>query len=348
VFKLHKFYKYNLKTFCSLITIKFKIQILSLNLLLFKLIQCKTRFVENKRFLTISLLRLLIKSILYCLQTCSTDGSDQYCSDNIISMGNQEGEKQLFNVNLAKIIGLYYILDPGTVRFRSYNVLQVVVTSLMLFLGFMATMMGANGGYYWNNVHVSSLMYLVGTSVIYNVCYKIYVVIRYSGRIWDCLSVVRFDFTKHKRRDGGRLLNVWRNRSIRITYVYVSINIIVLLGIVAIPGMFNHSTVELENRNGSMNNYRINVLNIHLLALSDDAKYNRYFGVFYFFEGMTIAISQILNFIVDMVLITLSLALMCQLQMVCTAFENLGHKKSSGRRTSGIHMFLAQCMYFSL
>jgi len=265
----------------------------------------------------------------------------------MITMGNQGEEKQLFNVNLAKIMGLYQILDPRTVRCRGYNTLHVVVTFLMLYVGLMAVAICVNGVYYLNNVHISTLIYLIGSTCVYNVCYKMYVVIKHSGRIWDCLSVTRFNFTKHERRDGGRLLDVWRNRSIHVTYVYVSINMILLLGFVMSPVVFNHTTVELKNQNNSTNNYRINVLNLHLLASFDDAKYNRHFGVFYFFEGMTVVITIMLNFTVDIVLITLSLAVMCQLQMVCTAFESLGHKTTSGHRISGIHMFLARFMYFS-
>jgi len=267
---------------------------------------------------------------------------------NIITMENQGGEKQLFNVNLAKIIGLYQILDPRTVRYRGYNVLHIVMTFFALYLGFMSMAIGANGAYYLNNVHIPSFLYLIGSICVYNVCYKIYVIIRYSERIWDCLSVTRFNFTKHKRHDGGRLLDAWRNRSIHVTYVYVSINMIVMLGFVTIVTTFNDTTVEFKNLDGSSSNYRINVLNIHLLALFDDAKYNRYFGLFFFLEGLAIALMIILNFILDVILITLSLALICQLQMVCTAFESLGHKTTSGRRQSGIHMFLPRCMYFSL
>jgi len=263
-------------------------------------------------------------------------------------MENQGGEKQLFNVNLAKIIGLYQILDPRTVRCCGYNVIHIVMTFFALYLGFMSIAVGANGAYYLNNVHIPSLLYLIGSICLYNVCYKTYVIIRYSERIWDCLSVTRFNFAKHERHDGGRLLDAWRNRSIHVTYVYVSINIIMILSFVTIATVFNGTIVEFENRNGSSSNYRINVLNIHLLALFDDAKYNRHFGLFFFLEGMIVAITIILNLMLDVILITLSLALICQLQMVCTAFESLGHKTTSGRRPSGIHIFLPRCMYFSL
>jgi len=261
-------------------------------------------------------------------------------------MGNQREEKQVFNVNLAKKIGLYQILDPGIVKYSGYNVLHVAVIYFIMFLAFMTTVVNVNGAYYWNNVHTNSLIYLVGSTTSYYVCYKMYVVIKNSGHIWDCLSVARFDFTKHKHRDGG-LLDIWRKRSVRVTYAYFYISIIALLSFLLYPVMFNDTTVKLENRNGSLSNYRINILNLHLLALFDDTKYNRHFGVFYFIEGMIAVIFLIMNFIVDMVLITLSLALMCQLQMVCIAFESLGHKKTSDRRTSGIHVYLARCIYFS-
>lgn len=179
-------------------------------------------------------------------------------------------------------------------------------------------------------------------------CYKLYVIIKYSGRIWDCLSVARFDFTKHERHDGGRLLDIWQNRSVRATYVYVSINVIVILGCVTYPSVFNDTVVELENQNSSSSSYRINVLNLHLLASFNDVKYNQHFGVFFFFEAVSIAIYIMFYCIFDMVLITISLALLCQLQMVCTAFESLGHKTINSRRSSGIHIFLTRYMYLSL
>lgn len=256
-------------------------------------------------------------------------------------MGNQGEEKQIFNVYLAKIIGLYQILDPRIVKYRGYNVFHVTVTIFILYVGFISIAMAVNGAYYLNNVRSSSLINFIGSISIYNMYYKIFVVFRHSRRIWDCLLVTRFNFTKHERHDGGQLLDIWRNRSIRVTYVYSFINIIVVLGFVTIPIVFNHTTVEIENRNGSMNNYRINVLNLHLLALFDDVKYNQYFVVLYIFEGMTVVITIMLNFIGDIILITLSLALMCQLQMVCTAIDSLGHKTISGCRSSGIHMFFS-------
>jgi len=252
-------------------------------------------------------------------------------------MGSRDGEQILYNP--VKPIGLYQILDPGTVKFRGYNAYRVVVALLMLCLSIMATLIGATGVYYWNTARTTSIISLTMSLSYFHVCYKAWFVMSRSDVIWECLSVARFNYNAFGLQDGRRrLARAWRNRTVRALYAYGIIVLFALSVYVTCPLVFDDTTVPVVRMDGSAGNYRQTVYNLHLFG---ETVYNDYFGWFYCAEVSCLMIYLLFTGMFDATLITVSATLLCQLQTVGTAFQSVGQKPIPDvRHQTGIRILM--------
>jgi len=100
----------------------------------------------------------------------------------------------VFDIRLAKLTGLYQILDPGTIRFRSKNVYHVVIAIIMLYMYCISITLNVSGFYYFaDNIHMS-VEYFWHAEMTLFIMYKIWIVIDHSNDLWNCLSVTWYGF----------------------------------------------------------------------------------------------------------------------------------------------------------
>ncbi|XP_060868354.1 uncharacterized protein LOC132943398 [Metopolophium dirhodum] len=240
-------------------------------------------------------------------------------------MDIQNEKHHVFNIRLANFIGLYQILDPGTIRFRGRNVYQIFVAFFVLYTAVISMALFVDCLHLWTyNMSMSLLDCFVATNSFY-ACYKMWIVIYRSNDIWDCLSITRYGFTSfiNRKRNGHDILDLWRSRSVWYTSLlasaYVSSVVIFTLGFLA----FGNALIPIKNHDGSFGDYRQNILNLYFL-LSDET-YNTFFVIEMLF---TVAIASFI-LVFDTLLLTLCLAICCHMQMVCTAFKSVNHKSLS-------------------
>jgi len=183
-------------------------------------------------------------------------------------MDIQNEKHHVFNVRLAKLTSLYQILDPGTIQFRGGNVYKIVVAFFLLYSLVVSTVIFVCFLHLWNyNTSMSLLDFFISTNSFY-ACSKIWIVIYRSDDIWDCLSITRYDFTSltNRKQKGHDILDHWRARSVwytsflAIAYCwsascYTGCNL-----------AFGDAMVPIKNYDGSIGNYRRNVLNLYLFA----------------------------------------------------------------------------------
>jgi len=235
-----------------------------------------------------------------------------------------ENNKRIFNLALAKFIGFYQVLDTEKVTFLGrHNVWYRIFVFLIVYECLIAAMLFLNSLYYSKNNITESLLYTGFVINMLYASYKMYIVLKRTKDIWDCLSITQFDFTSYDHRDRRIILDLWRNRSIWFTNTFAVFCFIMLIFDLASPLAFNDTFMVMKNRDGSSSNYRLNVLNLYLFVPEED--YNTYFNIFYLIETFGICIFVIFIVVFDTIVMTSCLALSCQLHMNFAAFESVGH-----------------------
>lgn len=231
----------------------------------------------------------------------------------------------IFNVRLAKYFGLYQILNPKTGKLYGYNKFHVLSAFyVIVLLGIMfVVFVGVCGKV--NRDPISAIVPLV---VIQNVafgCYKIAVVIRYSGDIWRCLDVTRYDFVD---QHASETFKRFRSRGMQSTIVIFVAGYLALFLSLAVPLFFDHmhhvhKTTD-EDEYSSIASYRYNMFNL-IYPVSSDT-YNDWFYAFYVCELIVgVFYLQIANDF-DFLLIPVCLALGAQLETVGREYLSLGKR----------------------
>lgn len=241
-------------------------------------------------------------------------------------MDGYQGKKHMFNVLLAKYIGLDHILNPDSAKLNGYNVYHVVSVFLIIYVILVSIITCINGLYYWKAHRNEAILYFGIAETCLFSSYKMSTIIYRSKDISECLSISRFDFTSHSRHRDKSLLEQWRSRIIRITNMYaivfiLSTTLFVLSPMVIGPGESTNKTL-----NRSLSDYRPNVINLYAMLSAET--YNKYFNAIYLVELSCICLFVFFVIIFDTLLITLCLALSSQLQMIKVALELSGPKRA--------------------
>jgi len=236
-------------------------------------------------------------------------------------MENSDDNKLIANKLLAISLWFYQNLDREKIKDR-YTIYNSIFILLMLYQCLISAISCSSVYYFWTNNTVEALFNL---TVMINILfgnYKLYVVARYSKDIWNCLSITQFNFTKYDCQF-RRILNLWRNRIIWVTYIFTVLIILYLICMATYPKAFNNKFVMIKNDDGSFRKYHLNIFNLY--AIFSEEIYNTYFNVFYIIELSCLVILLLSIFIFDTILMTLCLTISCQLQIICNAYELIGH-----------------------
>jgi len=234
-----------------------------------------------------------------------------------------DDQNHVFNLILAKCTGIYQILDPGTLQFRGKNVYRVVVAFFTIYMGVIGTILNVSGVYYWtNNIPISMDYYWKGIILLF-MCYPMWVIVHYSNDIWKCLSITCYGFTSHSLRDRRHILDRWRERSVLLTNTLTVMYLTSAMIFFVTSLTLSNDILTVKNHKGSISNYRHSIFNLYLF-ISDDT-FNAHYYMFYIIEVLCLVSIFIAYFVFDILTVTLCLAVTCQLQMICTAFESVGY-----------------------
>lgn len=246
-------------------------------------------------------------------------------------MDFENEQNHVFNIRLAKIVGLYQILDPGTSKYRGRNVYHIFIAFNMMYTSVISIILNAIGVYYWMDDMPKSIdCFWKGESTLY-IVYRVWTVIRHSDDIWDCLSITRYDFTSNSSRY-RHILDRWRERSVWLTTTIISLYLFGGAIYMVIALVFNEDSSLVRNQNVPLENYWQNVVNF-IITVSYKT-YNARYNKFRFVEALHIISNKILFVVFDVLLITLYCAISCQMQMICSAIESVGNKSLRDHRSS--------------
>lgn len=250
----------------------------------------------------------------------------------------------VFNVGLAKLTGLYQMLDPGTARLGGANVYHAVVASLSAYVCVVSAVLLVSSWYNWTGNMPVGIMYYVLAEFGMHSAYKMWTVARHSDAIWNCLAITRYDFTRYGRSpDKRRELDAWRKRTVRFAAMLSGMYGLTTVFIVVSVLAFRDADTPLTGRDGSISIYRKNIINLSLFVSSDT--YNAHYNAYYFVEALVVISITFFFALFDVLLASLCLAICCQLQIVCTAFESIGHCDARSPVGKCLHEFRGISVY---
>ncbi|KAL4083387.1 hypothetical protein QTP88_028711 [Uroleucon formosanum] len=239
-------------------------------------------------------------------------------------MDDLQNEKNyLFNIKLAKMIGLHQMLDPETVKYRGVNIYHIAMVGVFLYVIVTSVIMILSGLYYWSVNIPISMDYFCKLVFAWYVMYKMFFVIRHSNDMWNCLSITRYDFTSFGNRN-RHIVYRWRERLAWLTKIYAFTYFMACFSYLAFTLAFNKDKSPVKNHDGSIGYYRQNILNLYIIV--SDETYNGNYWMFYIVESFGPYFLTISLLIFDYLLITLCFSICCQMQIICSAFDSVGHK----------------------
>ncbi|CAI6373122.1 unnamed protein product [Macrosiphum euphorbiae] len=235
----------------------------------------------------------------------------------------------VFNIKLAKIIGLYQMLDPGTVKCRGRNIYHIVTSCALLYMCLISMILILSILYYWNvNIPISVDYFWKAMDSFY-IIYKTWMIIHYSNDLWNCLSITRYDFTTLSNRS-RHILDRWRERLVWLTTIYAIMYLTSTVSYLSITLAFSGDKLPVKNHDVSIGYYRQNchesMKSMNLYLIVSDETYNALYYMFYFVEALFGVFMGLYFLIFDILLVTLCFGMCCQMEIICSAFESVGHK----------------------
>lgn len=243
-----------------------------------------------------------------------------------------------FDVKLAKYLGIFDILDTdNTTRKFGYNVNRIIIkiSGLYIFtiaLSNMIDLYGMN-----NDVIVCS--YYLGMSISYLLmCYKLAIILYRSNDLLECFAITNRTFLSYLHYN-TKVFENWRERSIRIVYVYCAMVSVVCIFWISSPSVLSDTVVTTRLVDGSYSTRRTNIINVFLMVPDD--MYNDHFNIFFLLEILS-ALGFIYSTVVcDNIMIIICIALSSQLDRINDGIASLGHESSpndSSEYTDFVHV----------
>jgi len=221
---------------------------------------------------------------------------------------------------------LYQLLDPTVKKFYGFNIYQIIVGSFnMLYACPLSVSLFMNSINYWKHHKVDSILYFgIGIYILFTI-YKAMTLIWHSDKLWELLSITRFDLTSYGERHDYPM-GIYRKRSIMYTYTLTITTILASICYIISPLAFNKVLISMTNIQGSTNNYRLNAINFYTFFPA--GTYNNFFSVFYTLESIYVVIVILMINMFDLFIITICVALSGQLRTISIAFASIGHDES--------------------
>jgi len=236
-------------------------------------------------------------------------------------------ENHVFNIRLAKLTGLYQMLDPGTAKCLGRNVYKMVAAVFLWYLFVSTVVLVVGFLHLWTyDTSMSILDFFLAINSFY-ASYKTCIIFHHSDELWDCLSITRYGFASsgfRKWNGHGDVLDRWRARTVRYTSLMTVAYSFSVVFYIRCHRIFGDAIRPIKNLYGFIGNYRWNVLNLSFLTSNET--YNEHYNTFFVIEALVIVVLSIFYLIFDILLITLCMATCCQMQTICDAIKSVNHK----------------------
>lgn len=244
-------------------------------------------------------------------------------------MDNFRDEEVTINLKLLKLYRFYHMIRPNSTKIFNYNcnayrllifLIIAIMNSIVIYsiTGFFVDMDDSQ------NITYVDLFLIVFLMTNYFFCsWRICIILIKSTTIFDVLNVCRFNFftSEHCRK---HLNVIYKNRdqTIKITYCFFVFSTIVLIQWLIFPIMtIMFTTIDVEN-------FRLpNIFNLRFPVCTHT--YNQYHLIFYLMEVMMLILPVYSIIAIDTLILSFSLAIISQQEVLNRAFKNIGHEEYS-------------------
>lgn len=237
-------------------------------------------------------------------------------------MDSKQEKQYIFNMKLARIMGLYQILIPNSFSIFGYNIYHIITVFFVSFT-FAISMLFPIGLLYLRNDIIAIMYYMGCISNFLLSCFKMVNILYHSKDIWKCIDVTSFNYISYKNYDRNVFKN-WQTRSIRVTYIYIVIALFAFFCWIFSPCIMNKSVIAIRNIDGSYSKYRMNIFNLYLIASNET--YNRNFYIFYVIEIIISICYVYFTIVFDVLMLLVCFAISYQLETISNTIKSLGHE----------------------
>ncbi|VVC28589.1 Olfactory receptor, insect [Cinara cedri] len=230
----------------------------------------------------------------------------------------------LFSLTLVKLISLYQILDPNTVRVCGHNAYHLFVLSSCLYISAICVICPM-GLYYLSNDVTAFSFYFGAIENFLLVVLKMITIVYYFEDLRKCVEVARFGFLSSYQYYKKHMFKRWKKLFMLVSFTYVSMAFSASVVWILSTRMLNKTKIKIKNVDDSYSEYRINMYNLYLIVT--DHTYNEHYNVFYAIEIVVLVSFIYFQVLFDLLLIIICFGLSCQLETICDAVETLGYSQ---------------------
>ncbi|CAH1724318.1 unnamed protein product [Aphis gossypii] len=227
---------------------------------------------------------------------------------------------------LAKCTGLYYIINPKSIKLGGHNVFHIAIMVMITFTS-VCLLLCPIGLYYWVNDVTQFIIQLIVLGNFSFGCFKAFTIVHYSDDIRRCLDVTRFDFLSSANTDPDsvRFFKRCRNVSLKFTSWFAISSHSVLLVWTLLPFVVVGNPVVIKNRDNSTSNYHFNPYNMYFLVSNET--YNEWHLIFHLLEWMFGLCFVMFMVLFDTFMVSMCIAITYQMRCVAAAYRRLGHNR---------------------
>ncbi|XP_026807283.1 odorant receptor 22a-like [Rhopalosiphum maidis] len=242
-------------------------------------------------------------------------------------MDNLKIEEVAINLKLLKLYRFYHMMKPNGTKIFNCNAYRLlfflygaIVNSMVIYsiIGFFVDM---DDSLAISDVDLFLILFVM---INFFFCsWRISFILKKSITIGDALSISRFNFftSEHCRKHFSVLYDN-RERTIKITNYFFIFSMIVLMQWIIFPIMvITFTAPDIEY-------YRLpNIMNLRFPVSTHT--YNQYYFIFYLMEVVISTFPIYVIMVTDTLILSFSLAIISQQEVLSRAFKNVGHKENS-------------------
>lgn len=251
--------------------------------------------------------------------------------------------KNAIHFTLFKIIGVYQMADPNSIKMFGFNVYHLVNVTLII-LSTIMTIFGLSGFIFINNdICESSDLVLI---IFFVTCitvghFKTSMIINNANKIWGLFSVSheRFLSSRHSKKHFYKVVKCG-DRLSKFFNGYFCLMLVTMTLYAMIPIIINYHFAANKTLHGEMIR-KINVINLKYPVTTDI--YNAFYVVFYILECILLFCVAYGIFAFDLFAMTMLMVISVQYEVVALAYEHLEEPMDSENGNSFelvLHMVL--------
>lgn len=236
-----------------------------------------------------------------------------------------KAENYIFDLRMAKIIGLYQIFDSETTKIYGHNLTHIGILVLFLFV-FTISTVNVIGLYYLAN-DLNVFMYFTGLLINFLLsCYNIANILYHSKNLWKCMvNVTCCNFLSYQKYNKN-VFKSWWSLTVQVLHIYNIIFIIAVVFWLINPFVIKYALthITIRNRDGLYIKYRINIYNMFYMIPND--MYNNNFNIFLLLDIIICIGFDYFLMIFDYIIIIMFFAFSSQLETISDEIASLDHE----------------------